>query len=240
MRDRWWRLGGKLDRGSDHPLSHGARPACRREPPSISRRRTLWAKIVGVTVTAPDVLDRHLCSSPDTTTTMNRLAPLQHALRAARPSAARPSSSARPLACGARVTALPRGRRYASNTAKPTSAASAPSKKTVLTPPSPEFERILASLRPGLEREDIAKRVAALFLLTEKKNEIEAVEKKLQSLLQGQHFEEVSERIKHYLKNPPKDLQELAKIGMSSEFVPGGCMLTVSRLYTPGTSMDKQ
>jgi hypothetical protein len=173
-----------------------------------------FREIVGVTVAAPAFDKTYLCSSPDTTT-MNRLAPLQHALRAARPTAARASSSARPLARGARVTALPSGRRYASNTAKPAPAASAPSKKTVLTPPSPEFERILASLRPGLEREDIAKRVAALFLLTEKKNEIEAVEKKLHSLLQGQHFEEVSERIKHYLQNPPKDLQGLAKIGTS-------------------------
>ncbi|KAH6906713.1 37S ribosomal protein S5 [Coprinopsis sp. MPI-PUGE-AT-0042] len=150
---------------------------------------------------------------------MNRLAPLQHALRAARPSAARASSSARPLAHGARIAALPSGRRYASNTAK-TSTANAPSKKTVLTPPSPEFERILASLRPGLEREDIAKRVAALFLLTEKKNEIEAVEKKLHSLLEGKHFEEVSARIKHYCRIPQRTCrswQRLAPAWTSSE-----------------------
>ncbi|EAU89345.2 37S ribosomal protein S5 [Coprinopsis cinerea okayama7 len=60
-----------------------------------------------------------------------------------------------------------------------------------------------------MKHDELARRVAALFLITDKKNEVEQVEKKLQAILGGQHFEEVSARIKHYLKNPPENLVKL-------------------------------
>ncbi|KAJ2914122.1 hypothetical protein MD484_g6281, partial [Candolleomyces efflorescens] len=65
---------------------------------------------------------------------------------------------------------------------------------------------MLTSLYPGMKSEDLAKRVAVLYMLTDKKNEIEQVEKRLHSILRGQDFEPVSQRIKHYLRNPPEDL----------------------------------
>ncbi|KAJ2936483.1 hypothetical protein H1R20_g609, partial [Candolleomyces eurysporus] len=57
-----------------------------------------------------------------------------------------------------------------------------------------------------MKSEDLAKRVAVLYMMTDKKNEIEQVEKRLHSIMRGKDFEPVSQRIKHYLKNPPEDL----------------------------------
>lgn len=74
------------------------------------------------------------------------------------------------------------------------------------SPPSPEFERLLRSLSPNMANEDLAKRVAALYLLSGKGNEVEQLEKRLKAILQGPLSKEVSSRIKHYLAQPPKEL----------------------------------
>lgn len=135
---------------------------------------------------------------------MNRLV-LTPVLRAAR--AAQTSSLPRALRAGASSTTTP-SRRYASTSSTgptPANTPPAPSKKTV-TPPSPQFEYMLSSLYPGMKADDLAKRVAALYMMTDKPNEIEQVEKKLHSILRGQDFKSVSEKVKRYLKDPPEDL----------------------------------
>ncbi|TFK25264.1 37S ribosomal protein S5 [Coprinopsis marcescibilis] len=125
---------------------------------------------------------------------MNRLA-LNHVLRAAhltqRPCPARL----------ARVSLQQQPRRFASTNRKTTVA-------TTVTPPSVEFERLFASLKPELSIDELSRRVAALFLMTDKSNEIEQVEKRLNSIIKGHNLNKVTERIKFFIQNPPKELVE--------------------------------
>lgn len=134
---------------------------------------------------------------------MNRLA-FQPVLRAARV-AQRPSIARNIRAGCSSTTATSTPKRYAS-TSSAGAAPTKPTDTTVVTPPSPEFEKMLSTLFQGMKSEDLAKRVAVLYMMTDKKNEIEQVEKRLHSIMRGQDFKPVSERIKHYLKNPPEEL----------------------------------
>ncbi|KAF6764128.1 37S ribosomal protein S5 [Ephemerocybe angulata] len=146
---------------------------------------------------------------------MNRLA-FQPVLRAARASVPRPClAAARAVRAGCSTTAA---RRLASTSS---SAPAAPGAKNTTTPspPTPEFERMLSSLYPGMQSEDLAKRVAVLYMMTDKKNEIEAVEKRLHSIMRGESFEPVAKRIKHYLKNPPKDLLQTKAPPLSHQWL---------------------
>jgi len=158
---------------------------------------------------------------------MNRLASLRPVLRAARRGPCVASPTANPARVRFASTSGTGNKPPAPSSKKSKPASPEPPKQpaaaaqsssnvtktttTTVTPPSKEFERLLSSLYPGMKAEDLAKRVAVLYMMTDKKNEIEAVEKRLGAVLRGKGpdaYEKVSQRIKHYLKNPPQDILE--------------------------------
>ncbi|KAF8870179.1 hypothetical protein BD779DRAFT_1664765 [Infundibulicybe gibba] len=71
--------------------------------------------------------------------------------------------------------------------------------------PKDKFDRLFASLRRGMNQEELAMTIAALVMSTNNQNKLAKLESSIPGFMHGLSREALYKRVNHYLANPPKD-----------------------------------
>jgi small subunit ribosomal protein S5 len=71
--------------------------------------------------------------------------------------------------------------------------------------PPDKFERLFATLRHGMQEDELAKTIAALVMSTRNESKLEKIEMSVPQYIEGLDRKSLYKKVNHYISHPPED-----------------------------------